>query len=423
MLTAHILTMLEAKGLDWSTLSVFIVPPLTGGIIGYFTNDLAIAMLFKPYRAIKVGDRRLPFTPGLIPRNQERLAQRISDAIMTSLLTPEELQAVAQRLLQTERMQGAILWLLQLALDQVKSDQDQRTTKILANILRDFADQSLPRIIVALARREDFLQEQLDQIFDQVLLDLQLSDEQAQQLATWIINVVVPPDTLRLLLIDFLTDRNIAILDQDLRTKTSGTYWLVANVMGAQNALVRLRTFCIEEKLACNTILAELLVSLGIRQRFVEWLASLSLQNLPVRTVRQLRQQFRESVRSYTQNKGITVLQNLGSSLDWDETATLIVNRLRTSEVVASSLAIVSEDLALILERYLERDLEMIVTKVIPILNLDQVITDRVKRTAPEDLEAAIQGIVKTELQAIVVLGGVLGMVIGVFQSLFLLFS
>jgi uncharacterized membrane protein YheB (UPF0754 family) len=409
--------------LDWSTLGVFIVPPLTGGIIGYFTNDLAISMLFKPYRAIKVGDRRLPFTPGLIPRNQERLAQRISDAIMTSLLTPEELQVVAQRLLQTERMQGAILWLLQLALDQVKSDRDQRTAKILANILRDFADQSLPRIIVALARREDFLQEQLDQIFDQVLLDLQLSDEQAQQLANWIINVVVPPDTLRLLLIDFLTDRNIAILDQDLRTKTSGTYWLVVNVMGAQNALVRLRTFCIEEKLACNTILAELLISLGIRQRFVEWLASLSLQNLPVRTVRQLRQQFRESVRSYTQNKGITVLQNLGSSLDWDETATLIVNRLRTSEVVANSLTIISEDLALILERYLERDLEMIVTKALPILNLDQVITDRVKRTAPEDLEAAIQGIVKTELQAIVILGGVLGMVIGMFQSLFLLFS
>lgn len=423
MLTAHILTMVEAKGLDWSTLGVFIVPPLTGGIIGYFTNDLAISMLFKPYRAIKVGDRRLPFTPGLIPRNQERLAQRISDAIMTSLLTPEELQVVAQRLLQTERMQGAILWLLQLALDQVKSDRDQRTAKILANILRDFADQSLPRIIVALARREDFLQEQLDQIFDQVLLDLQLSDEQAQQLANWIINVVVPPDTLRLLLIDFLTDRNIAILDQDLRTKTSGTYWLVVNVMGAQNALVRLRTFCIEEKLACNTILAELLISLGIRQRFVEWLASLSLQNLPVRTVRQLRQQFRESVRSYTQNKGITVLQNLGSSLDWDETATLIVNRLRTSEVVANSLTIISEDLALILERYLERDLEMIVTKALPILNLDQVITDRVKRTAPEDLEAAIQGIVKTELQAIVILGGVLGMVIGMFQSLFLLFS
>lgn len=175
----------EANRLDWSTLGVVIVPPIAGGIIGYFTNDLAISMLFKPYRAIKIGDRRLPFTPGLIPRNQERLAQKVSDAITTSLLTPEELQAIAQRLLQTERVQGAIFWLLQLALDQVKSDTGQRTAQILANILRDFADQSLPRIIVALARREDFLQDQLDQVFDQVLLDLQLTDDQAQQLANW----------------------------------------------------------------------------------------------------------------------------------------------------------------------------------------------------------------------------------------------
>lgn len=423
MFREHCLCIDEAKGLDWSTLGVVIVPPIAGGIIGYFTNDLAISMLFKPYRAIKIGNRRLPFTPGLIPRNQERLAQKVSDAIMTSLLTPDELQAIAQRLLQTERVQGAIFWLLQLALDQVKSDTGQRTAQILANILRDFADQSLPRIIVALARREDFLQDQLDQVFDQVLLDLQLTDDQAQQLAHWVINVVVPPDTLRLLLIDFLTDRNIAILDRDLRTKTSGTYWLVANVMGVQSSLVKLRTFCIEEKLACNAIVSELLTSLGIRQRFVEWLASLSLQNLPVRTVRQLRQQFRESVRGYTQNKGISVLKNLGTSVDWNETAMLIVTRLQTSEVVTTSLKDISEDLALILERYLERDLEMIVVKALPILNLDQVIIDRVNHTAPEDLEAAIQGIVKTELRAIVILGGVLGIVIGLLQSLILLFS
>jgi len=113
----------------------------------------------------------------------------------------------------------------------------------------------------------------------------------------------------------------------------------------------------------------------------------------------------------------------LGTSVDWDESATLIVSRLRTSEVVVASLKDVSADLALIIERYLERDLEMIVMKVLPILNLDQVIIDRVKRTEPEALEAAIQGIVKTELRAIVILGGVLGVVIGTFQSVILLFS
>ena len=398
-----------------------LIPPIAGGIIGYFTNDLAIKMLFRPYRAIKVGTYRLPFTPGLIPRNQGRLAQRISDAIMTSLLTPKALEGIAQRLLQVERVQGVILWLLRLALDQMKSDTEQKSAKILAHILDDFMGQSLPRIMAVLAQRQDFLQAQLDQVFDQVLLDLQLTEEQAQHLADWVIEVALPPDALRLSLIDFLTDRNIAILDQDFREKTTGPYWVVANLVGAQSTLVRFRTFCIEEQHTCNQLLAELVASLGGRRRLTEWCASLSLQNLPVRTVRQLRRTFRESIRQYTQTRGINVLQSLGETLDWDETATLVVRRLQTSEAVATSLETVSQELALILDRYLERDLELIVAKTIPILNLDQVIIDRVKATAPQDLEAAIQGIVRTELQGIVTLGGILGLIIGMAQSILLL--
>ncbi|MCY7322280.1 MAG: DUF445 family protein, partial [Phormidesmis sp. CAN_BIN36] len=82
---------------------------------------------------------------------------------------------------------------------------------------------------------------------------------------------------------------------------------------------------------------------------------------------------------------------------------------------------VISQELALILERYLERDLENIVAQAIPILNIDQVITDRVKATSPADLENAINGIVKSELQAIVNLGGILGFVIGLLQSAVLL--
>lgn len=103
------------------------------------------------------------------------------------------------------------------------------------------------------------------------------------------------------------------------------------------------------------------------------------------------------------------------------ECSHLILNRLRTSEVVTASLEIVSHDLALILERYLERDLEVLVEQAIPILNIDQVIIDRVKATSPENLEDAINGIVKSELQAIVNLGGILGFLIGLLQSASLL--
>lgn len=105
-----------------------ILPPVAGGVIGYFTNDLAIKMLFRPYKPIHLWGRRLPFTPGLIPRNQERLAKRVSDTIMNSLLTPEELQKLAKRLLQIDRVKSAILWLLQLALKQIKEDKQQKNS-------------------------------------------------------------------------------------------------------------------------------------------------------------------------------------------------------------------------------------------------------------------------------------------------------
>ncbi|OKH21209.1 hypothetical protein NIES593_16470 [Hydrococcus rivularis NIES-593] len=407
--------------MDSATLWTLIVPPLGGAIIGYFTNDIAIKMLFRPYRAIYIGKQRLPFTPGLIPANQERLAKRISDTIMGSLLTPDELQKLAKRLLATERVEGAIRWLLNLGLKQIREDRQQKTAKILAEILRDLFGESLPRLLKALSRREDFLEEQINQIFDKVLLEFSLSDLQARQLADWLLETVVPPDIIRQALIDFLTDRNIQVIDESFREKTSGTYWVVANLFGLRNALARLRTFCLDEKEMANTRLKELLLSLEARNRLRTWLQSLSLQHLPISTVRQLRKTIRDIVRTYIQESGAEFLQEFGKSVDWEQIASLIVNRLQSSQAVASSLETIGRELALILERYLEEDLEKLVEQIIPILSIDQVIIARVRATSPQELELAIQGIVKNELQAIVNLGGILGFIVGLTQTILLL--
>ncbi len=72
-------------------------------------------------------------------------------------------------------------------------------------------------------------------------------------------------------------------------------------------------------------------------------------------------------------------------------------------------------------DMFSEKDLEQIVAQVIPILSIDQVIIDLVKATSPEQLEMAIQGIVRNELQAIVNLGGILGFVVGLLQTFILL--
>ncbi|HCQ22519.1 MAG: DUF445 domain-containing protein [Aphanizomenon sp.] len=409
--------------MDLSRILLYISPPILGGLIGYYTNDIAIKMLFRPYKVLYIFGRKVPFTPGLIPSNQERLGQNIANAIMKSLLTPEEMQNLARKLLQPERMQGGIFWLLRLVIDQVKGDKNPRSTKILAGILRDLLGESLPRLLKVLARQETFLETQINQIFDQILLEFQLTQEQSNRLADWLLEAILPPDKLRQIIIDFLTDRTIQTIDESFREKTSGTYWVVANLFGLKNTLTRLRTFCLDEKEASNQRLQELIKELKMRDRLKELLQNLSLQNLPVGTVRQLRKTIRDSVRQYLQNSGSSLLKELTKSADWERISIVLLNRLSSSTVVNTSLEVVARDLALILEKYLEKDLEMIVAQAIPILSIDQVIVERVKATSPAELEAAIEGIVKNELQAIVTLGGVLGFVVGLLQVGFLFLS
>lgn len=67
-----------------------IITVAVGAVIGYFTNWLAIKMLFRPYQEIKFLGHRLPFTPGVIPKERYRLSKSIGEVITTDLLTPED---------------------------------------------------------------------------------------------------------------------------------------------------------------------------------------------------------------------------------------------------------------------------------------------------------------------------------------------
>ena len=69
-----------------------ILRPLIGAGIGYITNWIAVKMMFRPLNPVKLGNFTLPFTPGIIPKNKERLAESIGDSISQNLLTEETLK-------------------------------------------------------------------------------------------------------------------------------------------------------------------------------------------------------------------------------------------------------------------------------------------------------------------------------------------
>lgn len=64
-----------------------IIPGLVGALIGYITNYLAIKMLFRPYNEIRIFGLKIPFTPGLIPKEKKRIAKSIGETVGSHLLT------------------------------------------------------------------------------------------------------------------------------------------------------------------------------------------------------------------------------------------------------------------------------------------------------------------------------------------------
>ena len=73
-------------------ISPYIVAPLVGGVIGYITNDIAIRMLFRPHTAKYVFGMKVPFTPGIIPKEKGRIAEAIGGAISQNLMNQEVLE-------------------------------------------------------------------------------------------------------------------------------------------------------------------------------------------------------------------------------------------------------------------------------------------------------------------------------------------
>ena len=67
---------------------IFVFLPITGAIIGWITNVLAIRLLFRPLNVVKLG----PFTlQGLIPKRRGEIANNVGDVVAQQLFSVDEL--------------------------------------------------------------------------------------------------------------------------------------------------------------------------------------------------------------------------------------------------------------------------------------------------------------------------------------------
>lgn len=60
--------------------------PFAGIFIGWLTNVIAVEMLFRPRKPIKIFGKTIPFTPGLIPKYKNKIVTTTSEGISVVLL-------------------------------------------------------------------------------------------------------------------------------------------------------------------------------------------------------------------------------------------------------------------------------------------------------------------------------------------------
>lgn len=97
-----------------------IIPILVGSAIGYFTNWLAIKMLFRPLKEKRILGIKLPFTPGLIPKERKRISKSIGEAVGMHLLTPEKIREV----ISSDKTKVKIRELVELKIDGLRESEE-----------------------------------------------------------------------------------------------------------------------------------------------------------------------------------------------------------------------------------------------------------------------------------------------------------
>ncbi|KOA18940.1 hypothetical protein CLHOM_26800 [Clostridium homopropionicum DSM 5847] len=136
----------------------FLFSAIVGAIIGYITNWLAIKMLFRPHTEKRIFGIKVPFTPGLIPKEQSRLAKSTGEAIGNHLLTQDTMFDALRNNGLDEKFKR---WVEEKAIEIMNSNLTimEQGIKILGTNFRKFKEylkSKVTNLLLASIRRNKF---------------------------------------------------------------------------------------------------------------------------------------------------------------------------------------------------------------------------------------------------------------------------
>ncbi|AFQ56894.1 hypothetical protein BHY07_05515 [Bacillus subtilis subsp. subtilis] len=369
----------------------FIFMIVIGAAIGAVTNHLAIQMLFRPYKAYYLFGKRVPFTPGLIPRRRDELAKQMGLMVVNHLLTPE---GIKKRLVsdaaktQALRVGEQLIQKLSLSEVTVKEALEKAgmkrpekaadawisswTDDKLHELFRQYGDQSLKELVPIEVQEK--LEEKIPMISGYILsrsVRYFESDEGKIRLGNMID--------------DFLKERGML---------GSMVQLFLGNSSLADRVLPELLKFLRNEE--TNKLLSDLLKN--------EW------GKLREYTFNEADEKWNAKALIFSLKR--RVLQAFSTAPFFNNTIGTLTVRYEselTQQMLPALLDKLLEGISSNLESVLKR------------LRLEEIVKEQVDQFPVERLEEMVLSISKKEFKMITYLGGLLGGIIGAIQALFVI--
>lgn len=373
------------------TFLIIVFMMVIGSLIGGVTNILAVRMLFHPFKTYYIFNKRVPFTPGLIPKRRKEVADKIGQVVEEHLLT----ESLIQSKLNAPSSRQAIEEVL---LNQIRKLKQEHMT------LQYFADK-LDLDVTQLANEK---------------LDLMISnklDEFYQDNQTTPIKQIIPEE------IEASIDSKIDLVP-DLLFERASVY--LNSEKGAADIASMLETF-FNEKGKIVGLLQMFMTKESIADRIQHELIRLTKHPKAKAIAKQVIDNEYETMKAKNLNELVSesqynsfktsVTELAVGYLDVDKVSKQSFNTLMPSFIHFLESK-VSQKLTDVIIENISKHISPIMKKI----NLRQMIEEQINTFDLAYIEKLIIDIANKELKLIMLLGFLLGGIIGLLQGIIAIF-
>lgn len=364
---------------------------LIGALIGGVTNMIAIKMLFHPFKAYYIFGKRIPFTPGLVPKRREKIASKIGQVVEEHLLT----ESLIREKITSEAMHTSIYNTVQQQITALQSDK-----VTLQSLVQDFHIDLHEKTETWI---KHFLNERLNKKY------LEIENEQ--------IETLVPQNLMHTI------DEKVLQIDEVILKRAR---YYISSDKGYHDIFEMIETF-FNEKSRILSMLQMFMTKEAIAERVQAELLRLSEHPKAKRILKTQIQEEYQRLKSMPIRDIVTkdqINDKLEKFIEECISHLQIKQKMHTplNRLVPDMFTYLKSEGAEKLTAFIISTLAKRLTSIFKKVNIAGLVEEQINRFDLDYIERLIFEIANKELKLIMLLGFILGGIIGFFQGLIAIF-